>query len=150
MPYGKMDIAMQKFNYDQEFLFFLQRPAKRDHYLIIQTYESTMHDWLQQFNGQGIYKTGPATMPHNKVSLIEKVAVPDKRLFGLRYFICHATEEITYEEDKRCPYAEWSWHVIKGQLQINKWLQQYIISNEAKKLKQKAKQKIENKQISLF
>ena len=113
---------MQTFNYQHEYIFFLQHPEKKDHYLIIQRYESGMHDLLNQFNRSGKYENAPATMPHNKVILAERIPVPDRSLFGLYYFICNEVSELTYKEDERWPYAEWGWYIIKGALQTGKWL----------------------------
>ncbi|MGI8951139.1 MAG: hypothetical protein ACR2FN_06100 [Chitinophagaceae bacterium] len=133
-----------------EYIFFLQHPEKKDFYLIIQKGEITMQDFLDQFNRSGSYENGLATLPHNKVQLVEKIAVPDKSLFGLCYFICHELEEITYKEDERWPYGDWGWYIIKEPLQTAKWLQQYIEKNEAKKILQKQQQKTPTHQTSLI
>lgn len=133
-----------------EYIFFLQHPEKHDHYLILQNTEKSFDNLYAQFNRFDKYENGPVTMPHNKVTLIEKVAVPDKSLFGLCYFICHELEEITYKEDERWPYGEWGWYVVNGDLDNAKWLQQYIQSTKAKKALMKTEPKMETQQISLF
>ncbi len=130
-----------------EYIFFLQHPEKHDHYLIIQNTEKSLDNLYAQFNRFGKYENGPVTMPHNKVTVVEKIAVPDKSLFGLCYFICHELGEITYREDERWPYGEWGWYIIKEPLQTSKWLKQYIENQETKKLYEK--QPIKNNQTSL-
>jgi hypothetical protein len=133
-----------------EYIFFLQHPEKNNYYLIIQDAQCSFDDLYAQFNRTGDYAPpNPATMPYNKVKLIERIPVPDRNLFGLCYFITHELEEITYEEDERYRYTEWGWYVVNGDLQINKWLKNYLQVQEAK-LKNKPSQIPKSSQISLF
>ncbi len=117
-----------------EFIYFLQHPEKQNHYLIIQTDALTFEDLYTDFNRTGKHKDKPLNvfMPYNKVKLAEQIAVPDRNLFGLCYFITHEVQEITYEEDERYTYGEWGWYIIDGSLDTSKWLQQYLLKQQEK------------------
>ena len=145
-----MDLENSKDYYEKEYIYFLQHPEKKDHYLVIQTSQCRMDDWYAQFHRTGKYENRPhAIMPHNRVNLVEKIVVPDANLFGLCYFICHETGDAQYEEDERYPYAEMGWYIIIGSLPTSEWLKNYISQQEEKK-KQQVSLQTENAQITLF
>lgn len=131
-----------------EYIFFLQHPEQYDHYLIVQDTQVGFNDLYAQFRRTGKYENKPAIMPYNNVTLTEKIPVPDKSLFGLSYFICNESGDVSYEEDSRWPYAEMGWYVIKGQLQTSKWLNDYLKTIEEKNKLQVTS--TENTQMTLF